>query len=195
MVDYRRSLSGAVAAPYVGAYATDAGTAESYAQALAGTLAGRLPPADVTPRQLQDRSWWEGPELYLVVDDYDLVSGGRTSPLQPLLDFAAQSREIGFHIVVARRSGGISRALASDPMVARIRELGASGLLMSSDPREGVLIGGRRGAELPQGRGVLVRRQEGHSLVQIAVSDEEGPTDEGTPDDPSPAREMASETV
>jgi DNA segregation ATPase FtsK/SpoIIIE, S-DNA-T family len=200
VVDYRRSLSGVVPAPYVGAYASDAKTAESYAQTLAGTLGERLPPADVTPRQLQDRSWWEGPDLYLVVDDYDLVGGGRTSPLQPLLDFAAQSREIGFHIVVARRSGGISRALMSDPMVSRIRELGASGLLLSSDPREGVLIGGRRGAELPPGRGVLVRRQEGHALVQIAVSDEDesaaGTTSgaaAGAANAPVPAREMAPE--
>ena len=26
-----------------------------------------------TPEQLANRSWWEGPELYLVIDDLDLV--------------------------------------------------------------------------------------------------------------------------
>jgi S-DNA-T family DNA segregation ATPase FtsK/SpoIIIE len=109
------------------------------------------------------------------VDDYDLVAGARTSPLQPLLEYAAQGRETGFHIVVARRSGGISRALMTDPLITRVRELGAAGLLLSSDPREGVLVGSRRGAPMPPGRGVLVRRQEGDLLVQIAVGDDEDP--------------------
>lgn len=92
--------------------------------------------------------------------------------MQPLLDFIAQGREIGFHIVLTRRSGGVSRALQTDPLVSQLRELGASGLLLSGDPREGVLLGGRRGAELPPGRGFLVRRQGGQGLVQIALSDE-----------------------
>ncbi len=37
----------------------------------------RLPGPDVTPQQLRDRSWWTGPELYVLVDDYDLVATGR----------------------------------------------------------------------------------------------------------------------
>ena len=33
------------------------------------------------PQQLRDRSWWTGPELFVLVDDYDLVASGPTNPL------------------------------------------------------------------------------------------------------------------
>jgi S-DNA-T family DNA segregation ATPase FtsK/SpoIIIE len=174
LVDYRRSLGECVPAGYIGACATNPAQAADYAGRLAGTLAERLPTTQLTARQLRDRSWWDGPDLYLVVDDYDMVADGRNSPLQPLLEYAAQGREIGFHVVVARRSGGMSRAAMTDPLITRVRELGAAALLLSSDPREGVLVGNRRGAAMPPGRGVLMRRQEGDMLVQIAVSDDEG---------------------
>jgi len=77
-----------------------AGQVAFYAGQVASKLAERLPPADVTVQQLRERSWWTGPELYLVVDDYDLVSAGRQSPLAQLADYLPQAREAGFHVVV-----------------------------------------------------------------------------------------------
>ena len=40
---------------------------------LATYLRGRLPGPDVTPDQLRSRSWWTGAEVFVLVDDYDLV--------------------------------------------------------------------------------------------------------------------------
>jgi S-DNA-T family DNA segregation ATPase FtsK/SpoIIIE len=173
IVDYRRGLMDAVPAPYMGAYAGDASAARAYAGQLAATLEGRLPPAGISTRELRERAWWTGPELYLVVDDYDLVASAQ-SPLQPLVDYLAQGREIGFHVVLARRSGGIARALLFDPVISRIRELGAASLLLSADSREGVIVGGVRGADLLPGRGILVRRRQDNELVQV-VMDDDGP--------------------
>jgi DNA segregation ATPase FtsK/SpoIIIE, S-DNA-T family len=170
VVDYRRGLADAVPPPYVGAYAGDARTAGAYAGQLAETLAGRVPPAGLTARDLQDRTWWNGPELYLVVDDYDLLEGA-SSPLRPLFEYLPSGREIGFHMVVTRRSGGIARALMTDPVIARTRELGAVSLLLSADPREGAIVGGVRGSELPPGRGTLVRRRMDNEVVQVLLSD------------------------
>ena len=144
-----------------------------YAEQLALVLAERLPPAYASPRRLRQRDWWSGPEFYLVVDDYDMVAGsGRDSPLQPVIEYLPHAREIGRHVVVTRRSGGIARALAADPLISRIRELGATGLILSSDPREGVLLGDQRGAEMPPGRGYLIRRRQGKELIQVLLSDE-----------------------
>jgi S-DNA-T family DNA segregation ATPase FtsK/SpoIIIE len=171
VVDYRRGLGDAVPAPYVGAYAGDAVTAHAYAEQLAATLAGRMPPPGISPRALRERSWWTGPELYLVVDDYDLVTGVQ-SPLQPVVGYIPHGRETGFHVVLTRRSGGIARALMTDPVISRIRELGAVSLLLSSDPREGVIVGGVRGADLPPGRGILVRRRQDNELVQVIMDDD-----------------------
>jgi ESX secretion system protein EccC len=85
VVDYRRTLGDTVPAPYIGAYAGYARTAGAYAEQLAKVLAGRVPSAGISARELQDRVWWTGPELYLVVDDYDLAESA-SSPLRPQLD-------------------------------------------------------------------------------------------------------------
>src|SRR5439155_10207370 len=161
---------------YVGAYAGDANAARGYAEQLVAKLAERMPPPGISARELRDRSWWEGPELYLVVDDYDLVgggAGGTQAPLACLADYLPQAREIGFHLVVARRTAGLSRALMSDTLITRARELGAGGLLLSGDPHEGVLLGDQRAVLRAPGRGVLVRRQHPPTLLQVAIREDE----------------------
>lgn len=66
----------------------------------------------------------------------------------------------------------MARAVVSDPLITRVRELGAAALVLSSDPREGILFGDQRGAELPPGRGVLVRRRRQSELVQVLIGDD-----------------------
>jgi len=168
VVDYRRSLLGVVPDDYVGVYAGDPNAARTYAGQVASKLAERLPPADVTVQQLRERTWWTGPDLYLVVDDYDLVSS-RQSPLAPLADYLPQAREVGFHVVAARRVAGLMRSQMGEPMLNLIRELGANGLVLSGDRREGVVLGDERAAPRPPGRGVLVRRRYPSTLIQVAV--------------------------
>ncbi|MEV0473638.1 type VII secretion protein EccCa [Streptomyces prunicolor] len=171
VVDYRRGLMDAVPEEYLGAQAGDADTAAAYAAQLADKLKERLPPPDITARELRERSWWSGPELYLVVDDYDLVVSSSTSrgPLAPLMEFLAQGRDLGFHVVLSRRVGGAGRSLMTDPMLGRLKELGAGGLVMSGDPKEGVVLGDQRAVPRPPGRGVLVRRRKPPVLVQSVL--------------------------
>ncbi|MGW1726763.1 type VII secretion protein EccCa [Streptomyces sp. NPDC002306] len=169
VVDYRRALMGAVDEEYVGAYAGDANAAQVYIQQVVAKLTERLPPPDVTMDRLRARDWWTGPEFYVVVDDYDLVANGRTSPLNPLVDFLPQAREIGLHLVVARRVAGSSRGSMTEQLLTRIKELGAAGLVLSGDPREGVVLGGERAAQRPPGRGVLVGRNAPPTLIQTAL--------------------------
>ncbi|WP_372350713.1 hypothetical protein [Streptomyces sp. KL116D] len=38
---------------------------------LADLMQRRTPTADVTAQQLRDRSWWRGPTVYVIIDDYD----------------------------------------------------------------------------------------------------------------------------
>ncbi|TSB19214.1 type VII secretion protein EccCa [Streptomyces sp. NBC_01525] len=171
VIDYRRSLLGIVPDEHLGAYAGDATAAAFYAEQVAEKLAERLPPADVTHQQLRDRDWWEGPELYVVVDDYDLVAHGRQSPLAPLVDYLPQARELGFHLVVARRVSGFARTAMTDPMLTRARELGASGLVLSGDTKEGAVLGSERAEPRVPGRGVLVQRRAPRTVVQLALTE------------------------
>jgi len=170
VIDYRKSLLGLVPAGHLGAYAGDPVRAREVCKLLAEKLTERLAPPDVTPQQLRDRSWWDGPEFYVVVDDYDMA-GGRQSPLAPLVEFVPQARELGLHIVLARRVAGLSRSMMSEPLFTQVKEVGADGLILSGDPREGVLVGDQRAAVRPPGRGMLVRRKHAESIVQIAVDE------------------------
>ena len=168
VIDYRRTLLGVVPPEHLGAYAGDANAAAVYVEHVAAKLTERLPPANVTAQQLRTLDWWEGPDFYVVVDDYDLVSNGRQSPLAPLAAFLPQARELGFHVVLARRIAGLTRVGSTDPLLSRVQEMGADGLIMSGDPREGVVLGTQRAMPRPPGRGLLVRRQSSPTLIQVA---------------------------
>ena len=163
-IDYRRALLGAVPDTHLLGYGTSGEVSARMIQDAATVMQERLPGPDVTAEQLRERSWWKGPELFVLVDDYDLVATDR-NPLAPLHDLLAQSREIGLHLVVVRRAGGAGRAFY-DPILKRLRELASPGIMMSGDREEGVLIGSVRPGPLPTGRGWLVTRKEGARLIQ-----------------------------
>ncbi|TDV40073.1 type VII secretion protein EccCa [Actinophytocola oryzae] len=167
LVDHRRSLLGEVPAEYLLGYGTDNASTTKLVAATAQGVRGRLPGPEVTPEQLRGRSWWTGPELYVLVDDYDLVTTSAANPLLPLAEFLAQGRDIGLHVVVTRRMGGAGRALF-EQFLTRLRDVGAIGLLMSGDKNEGQLIGGHKAEALPPGRAKLVTRRGDPQLVQLA---------------------------
>jgi len=167
LVDHRRSLLGEIPRDYLLGYGTDPAATSRLVDAVAQGVRGRLPGPDVTPEQLRNRDWWTGPELFVLVDDYDLVATPGSNPLAPLTEFLAQGRDIGLHVVVTRRSGGAGRALF-EQFLTRMRDVGAIGLLMSGDKAEGQLLGGQKAEELPPGRAKLVTRRGEPQLVQLA---------------------------
>jgi S-DNA-T family DNA segregation ATPase FtsK/SpoIIIE len=169
VVDHRRTLLGAVPDSHLIGYASTGDATAEAAREVAASLRTRLPGPDVTPRALRERSWWTGPEVYVLVDDYDLVApgGGAPHPLLPLVEFLPQAKDVGLHLVVARRCGGAGRALF-DPLLGRLRELAAPGIVMNGSPDEGALIGTVKPAPLPPGRGTLVDRRRGVRRIQLA---------------------------
>jgi DNA segregation ATPase FtsK/SpoIIIE, S-DNA-T family len=167
VVDYRRSLLGEVPDDYLLNYLTSAAQATPTLADLASYLENRIPGPDVTPDQLRNRSWWTGAEVFIVVDDYDLVATQQSSPVQVLQPLLAQARDVGLHLAVARRSGGASRALY-EPVIQALRDLAMPGLVLSGSPDEGNLIGNVRPMPAPAGRGRLVTRDRGVEVVQLA---------------------------
>ena len=89
-----------------------------------------------------------------------------------LVDYLAQARDVGLHVLVARRAGGASRALF-EPLLMGLKDLNTQGVLLSGDPQEGSLLGDHRPEPLPPGRGTLVMRNQG-LLVQGAGLPAEG---------------------
>jgi S-DNA-T family DNA segregation ATPase FtsK/SpoIIIE len=168
IVDFRRTLLGVVETDHLAGYAISPAALAAQLPAVLELLRARMPGPDVTQQQLRSRSWWSGPELYVVVDDYDLVAGETGNPLAPVLEYLPHAKDVGLHLVVARRSGGAARAMF-DPVLARLKDLGCMGLVMSAGPDDGMLLGGVRPRPLPRGRGTLISRTGTDQLIQVAV--------------------------
>jgi ESX secretion system protein EccC len=169
-IDYRRSLLDSADAEHQIGYAASSAAAAPLISDVREALVKRLPPPDLTPAQLRSRSWWEGSDLFLIVDDYDLVAGA-TNPLLPIADLIPQARDIGLHLVLARSAGGAGRAMF-EAIVQRVREMGSPGMIMSGSKDEGALIGGVKAQAQPAGRGFFVERRSGSKLVQVALMDD-----------------------
>jgi S-DNA-T family DNA segregation ATPase FtsK/SpoIIIE len=173
IVDYRRSLLGVVDGPHLLDYCGSETVLAGAVAQVEAAMRARLPGPEVTPEQLRDRSWWRGPELFLLIDDYDLVATQTGNPIAPLAQFLPQSRDIGLHLVIVRRTGGASRALF-EPVLQRLRDLAAPGLQLSGSREEGALIGDVKPSPQPPGRGYLVTRRNGAVLVQLGLVSDGG---------------------
>lgn len=165
-VDYRRALLGEIPEQYLGAYLTSHELAEPGMAELAEFFRSRLPGPDVTPEQLRSRSWWKGAEGFVLVDDYDLVATSQGNPIAVLAPLLAQAADLGLHIILTRRTGGASRA-AYDPIIQRMTDLGATGILLSGSPEEGQLIGKVKAAPAIPGRAQIVSRDRGVIAAQM----------------------------
>ena len=91
--------------------------------------------------------WWTGPEIFVIVDDYDLVATPGGNPLLPLGEYLPMARDLGLHLIIARASGGAGRALF-EPLIQRLRESRQPGLF-SGERDEGQLLGQVRPSEQP----------------------------------------------
>ncbi|KAB8296534.1 type VII secretion protein EccCa [Bifidobacterium apri] len=167
MVDYRRANLAQIPDSHMGAYLTNAEMTEESLADLAEYLSSRIPGPDVTAEQLRDRSWWTGSEVYVLVDDYDLVATSSGNPVRALVPLLAQAGDVGLHVVVTRRTGGASRAMY-DPVLQAFRDLGMPGILLSGDPDEGQLIGKIKPVKSIPGRAQMVTRDEGLIMMQLA---------------------------
>jgi len=169
IVDFRRSLLGVVESEHLGGYAMSPTALNALLPDLLDVLRGRMPPLGASQAELRARSWWCGPDVYLVVDDYDLVATPAGNPLAGILEYLPYAKDLGLHVVVARRSGGVERALF-EPLLAGLRDLGCMSLMMSGCPDKDAPFGSGRPARLPPGRGFLITRPGQEQLVQVAWS-------------------------
>lgn len=166
VLDPRRSLLGAVGPEHLTEYVTSHADATTALAGIGAHLQHRLPGDGVTASQLRDRSWWSGPEVFVVVDDHDLLAGHRGSPVEALLPLLPHARDIGLHLVLARRTGGAGRA-HYEPVMQALRDLATPGLLLSGSPDEGPLVGQTKARPSIPGRAQWVTRH-GAETLQVA---------------------------
>ena len=173
VIDYRRNPGLPTAGPAIRS-ANDPEAAADLCRALAGELASsrdlaRRPghPQARTRRRQSETAPRQ--HLWLAVDDLDLVVTPMNDPLRPVLPFLALGRDIGFHLIVTRRTGGLSRA-QYEPLLQTLTDLATPTLLLSGSPAEGRLGHGLVPSRLPTGRAQWATRA-GQRVLQVAVVD------------------------
>jgi len=168
LVDLRRELFDVVPPEFRLGYAVSAAVASRIVGEVAGQLRERVPGQEITPEQLRRRDWWSGPELFFLIDDYDLVATSANSPFQPLIEFLPQAGDIGLHVVIARGAAGSTRT-SMDPVLRRLQESNTPDLALSCPPSEAALLGNVRPRQFPPGRAMLLTRR-GHLILQTAYA-------------------------
>ncbi|WP_203794710.1 type VII secretion protein EccCb, partial [Actinoplanes derwentensis] len=170
--DSRRDLDTAIDAAYQVGFAFTGDKMYELAGQTSVSMNKRMPGAEISSDRMRKRDWWEGPELFVIVDDYDLMAKGTGmgSALDPVLPLLAQGTYIGLHLIVARSTSGAMRAMM-DPVIRRMWELGTPAMLFSYPKEEGKFLGEAKPRQLPPGRAQLVTRR-GVRLMQTGfVSD------------------------
>ncbi|WP_333769025.1 type VII secretion protein EccCa [Streptomyces sp. IBSBF 2435] len=166
LVDFRRELFDVVPEENRLGYAVSVEAVRHIVDGAAFAMRSRVPGPEISPARLRKHDWWTGPQLFLVIDDYDMV-GSSDNPFAPLLEYLTQGTELGLHLVVARSANGAARGM-NDPLLRRLVEVNTPVMLLSCPPSEGHLIGDVRPRRLPPGRAQYITRR-GSLQVQTAM--------------------------
>ncbi|NKY34772.1 type VII secretion protein EccCa [Nocardia speluncae] len=156
LIDYRRRHMDAVPEEQSIGYLTSNRDLTHDLPFVAQKLRDRRPPEGVTSQQLKERSWWSGPEIFVVVDDYHMVvQRGQMNPLDALKELIVDGRDTGFHLIAARSIAQADSAMY-DSVLGQVKNLNSSGLIMDGTKMDGMLIGDVKPTKQPVGRGILV---------------------------------------
>ena len=173
LADYRSGLLDAVPQSHLldaGAVNRNSASLEESIKALAVNLHKRLPPPDLTTAQLRSRSWWSGPDVVLLVDDWHMIvaAGGLVPPMAPLAPLLPASADIGLHIVVTCQMSQAHRA-TMDKFVGAAYGAGSPTLFLSGEKTE-FPTSEFKLKRRPPGQALLVS-PDGREVVQAAYVD------------------------
>lgn len=173
VADYRSGLLEAVPETHLlaaGAINRNNATLEASVKALAINLTKRLPPAELTQAQLRARSWWTGPDIVLLVDDWHMIvaAGGIASPMAPLAPLIPASGDIGLHLIVTCQMSQAHRS-TMDKFVGAAYGAGTPSMFLSGEkqdfPSREILVKKR-----PPGQAFFVT-PDGKEVVQATYVD------------------------
>ncbi|VBA32431.1 ESX-5 secretion system protein EccC5 [Mycobacterium persicum] len=167
VVDPTNDLLRVVEGDHLGAYVYREEQIRALGERLGALLKERLPATELTQEELAAMTAgnrrWSGPEIFVVIDHeetlatWDRVSftGGGGYPLGPLIEFIPRGKEVGLHLVVARRIAQWGRS-QTDPMISEILKAKSPAVVMDGDPSDGPIIDTTKAIPADPGRGLYV---------------------------------------
>lgn len=156
LMEPRGRLAASIPNEYLGGHAATGPRARELASAVA---------VELDKRQADGST---GPRIVVIADDLDILGAGGKSPLDPLVAYLPQARDLDLNVLVTRPVAGSQRALF-EPTLQALKDLGATGVLLSGERSEGQLWPGIWAAPAIPGRARLLRRGEAPRQIQIAL--------------------------
>lgn len=177
VIDPGNSLVRVVQGPHLGRYIGEDGVeSEGYTyyeddvramtRHIDSLLAPRMPRGRAGQEELaQATRSWSGPEIFVLVDDEQIVAGwsaganmfradGKGPATEGLTKYIDRAREVGLHLIIGRRFPW--GPAMSSPLAGRLIAQTAPLIVMDGHRMEGELIRGVRAARQPAGRGIYV---------------------------------------
>jgi len=160
IIDPKTSLIGQVQGPHVRAYAYTPDDVDEVIAGLAEIMRDRLPPSGLSQEELLNRSSWEGPRHFLLIDDEQELRPpgviGKAAATAPLWGLIERSREIGLHVIASRLPGNWAGVSVTNPFLQKMTSSRAPTLFMDNDPSTVKVFGRISAQQLPPGRGLFV---------------------------------------
>ncbi len=174
VIDLNRGLIDHADDEHVASYCFTLSQARDLAQELLAICQERLPPPTLTRRELEERSWWSGPEHVLVVDDYQLLLRGADGPLSPLADALSHAHDVGLHVLSSRSIAGSARSMY-EAFGKRLQEMAPTLVVLPGDSNEGPVAAGISARKGPPGRAQVLLPGGAPAVVQLLDLPEERP--------------------
>lgn len=160
IIDPKTSLIGRIQGEHVRAYAYTTDDIDTAITELAQLLRDRLPPSGLSQDELLNRSTWDGPHHFVLIDDEQELRPhgimGKNAATAPLWGLMERGREIGLHVVASRLPGNWAGVSVTNPFLQKMTGSRAPTLFMDNDPAAVKVFGRISAQQLPPGRGLLV---------------------------------------
>ncbi|RJQ80422.1 hypothetical protein D5S17_08140 [Pseudonocardiaceae bacterium YIM PH 21723] len=176
VLDPHHSLSGLVDEEHLLGHAVTTRSMDHMLGDVITSLRKRVPGSHITQRQSRNQAWWTGPDVFVVVDDYEQLMNGFQQQLAPLGEMLGLAGSIGLHLIAACSAEAAYKQLY-DRVLGAARERSLA-IVLPGMPGGGRLPDSIEVSEGPAGRADLVRPGGGEPVRFQALD---------TPDPSEPA--------
>ena len=158
-------------------YASSREESRELVESLKKILHKRTPTKDMnlSPRAMLERSWFDGPELFVIIDGYTRIGSvpGTPGPIDELVPFLSAYTDLGVHLIISTAASGMSSMFMSNKMFKMIADQTAPILMLSGPSTEGRVSTLKAKFESRRpGRGQLLIPSETKSIItQVAYTE------------------------
>lgn len=121
-------------------YASSREESRDVVEGLKKLLTQRMPRKDMglTPRDIRERSWFTGPEIFVIVDGYNRVGSqpGTQGPIDELVPFLQSATDLGVHMILTTSAVGIGSQFSTNKMYKLFVEQAAPIMMLSGPANE-----------------------------------------------------------